>query len=709
MMVVIRVARLDVAASWIDLSCVDRCSASIAVAIPAATQNLHVVVSPLVAPNLPAVAKMHANPLVVQSPLVAQSPLVVVSPLVAQSPPAVAKHPAAVPAITLAVCCRDCSSDTAHAVRRAASPLVVQSPLVVVSPLVAQNPPAVATKRIQRTEYQASALRFDKKPLAYQARGFFVGIACCLTFAALLCEAVTGVFRHGFGEIEMARFSRSVWSKSILAALFLLIAAPGWGQTENDKRSTTALQPTLGGASQADFDTLIDLIQTTIAPTTWDDVGGEGSVVGFPGGVFVDTTGVLRPVDDRATRKLATLWDTSAVKARRVTQGQDLGRASPLRKVSLTRLEAELARLAADNQPPTVPMRLMAGIYRIDYLIVDEDRGEVIIAGPAGPWTLDRQGRILNQEAWRPVLRLDDWVVLLRNAYSGAGQFVCSITPSQEGLSRTQDYLHESSRRSLKPQEREEWLTGLRTALGNQRIEIEGIGAQTRAARILVEADYHMKLVGIGLEPGTAQVTSYLDSIELAPGESPPDIGVLRWWFTLGEQLIVRNHDGTGFRLAPQVIRVLSENEMLTEQGKRVPTGASDELNRRFSQSFTKDLARLSKRYPVYAELDNLFRMAIVAAVMKQEDMPSRIDWQMDYWLEQGYSVPVGRVPREVPSVINHRVVNRRHVIAAVSGGVSFDTKDLYANGFKTGSYKIEGVQQARQLSPPRSDSWWWD
>ena len=38
----------------------------------------------------------------------------------------------------------------------------------------------------------------------------------------------------------------------------------------------------MGGASQADFDTLIDLITTTIAPQSWDTVGGPGSVEGFP-------------------------------------------------------------------------------------------------------------------------------------------------------------------------------------------------------------------------------------------------------------------------------------------------------------------------------------------------------------------------------------------------------------------------------------------
>jgi general secretion pathway protein D len=37
----------------------------------------------------------------------------------------------------------------------------------------------------------------------------------------------------------------------------------------------------LGGGSQADFDSLIDLITSTIAPTTWDSAGGLGSVAPF--------------------------------------------------------------------------------------------------------------------------------------------------------------------------------------------------------------------------------------------------------------------------------------------------------------------------------------------------------------------------------------------------------------------------------------------
>jgi general secretion pathway protein D len=38
----------------------------------------------------------------------------------------------------------------------------------------------------------------------------------------------------------------------------------------------------MGGAALADFDTLIELITSTIAPDTWDEVGGPGAIESFP-------------------------------------------------------------------------------------------------------------------------------------------------------------------------------------------------------------------------------------------------------------------------------------------------------------------------------------------------------------------------------------------------------------------------------------------
>lgn len=63
---------------------------------------------------------------------------------------------------------------------------------------------------------------------------------------------------------------------------------PNWNNSNNGPATGVPQQVPfgpgpggLGGGSQADFDSLIDLITQTIAPTTWDQNGGPGSVAPF--------------------------------------------------------------------------------------------------------------------------------------------------------------------------------------------------------------------------------------------------------------------------------------------------------------------------------------------------------------------------------------------------------------------------------------------
>jgi len=59
-----------------------------------------------------------------------------------------------------------------------------------------------------------------------------------------------------------------------------------------------------GGGAIADFDTLINLITSTVAPDSWSDVGGTGAIEPFPTGVLVDTSGVLRRLPPRPANPL---------------------------------------------------------------------------------------------------------------------------------------------------------------------------------------------------------------------------------------------------------------------------------------------------------------------------------------------------------------------------------------------------------------------
>ena len=169
-----------------------------------------------------------------------------------------------------------------------------------------------------------------------------------------------------------------------------------------------------------------------------------------------------------------------------------------------------------------------------------------------------------------PCCNSTTWSSFLRNAFSDQpGRFGCSITPRQENLAAVQDFLRESAQRSLKPSERDRWLTTLRQRLGRQDIQVHGIDPRSRAARTIVEADYHMKLIGMGIAEGTLGVTSYLDSVQLGADGAPPAMDVLRWWFTLDYESLLATPQRNAFELRGPGVKVLSENELLAERGRR--------------------------------------------------------------------------------------------------------------------------------------------
>jgi hypothetical protein len=464
-----------------------------------------------------------------------------------------------------------------------------------------------------------------------------------------------------------------------------------------------------GGGVMADFDTLIDLIETTIAPDSWIDAGGTGSVSGFPTGVLVDDSGVMSRVSTEITNGLPELRRASLAAA----ANRDPRVPAKLRKVSLPRLERALELRYAEGKPPTDAMLQLAGLQRVQYVFVYEETGDIVIAGPAGDWGANEEGRIVSAETGVPVLHLDDLVAVLRNS-AESGTFGCSITPTRENLEAAQEYLAETGSRPLAPGKasREKWVAGLREKLGLQEITVHGVEPGSHAAKTIVEADYHMKRIGMGLEKGVLGVTSYLDAIELKRGESPPPLGVLRWWFTLGDGAIRAAEDRNAFELKGPSVKVLSENELLTKRGERVHTGKSEELNAQFADSFTRCFDALAAKYPIYAELRNLFDLAVVAAVIKHERLADRTLWQAAHLLDpEKYVVRTETAPTQVMSIANYRVINDRTLVAGVSGGVEVvASSKLNTDRYQSDRYGDLEAGRAQSAKPNLGPTqWWWD
>jgi hypothetical protein len=523
-----------------------------------------------------------------------------------------------------------------------------------------------------------------------------------------LARQTTDLKEHDalLGQIVQAQAAAGATAASLLSA----------SEITNDRDRKKALdgrgatpRGAQGGMAQPDFDSLIELITSTIKPTSWDEVGGPGSIMPFPTGVWVDPGGTLRSVTPQEANDLAAMRDVAKPHA-----GQkNVRRASPMRMVSLPRLEKCVQLRLAAGQQPTEEMQVLAGLNRIRCVFIYPESGDIVLAGPAGDWTDGPEGAIVNADNGRPVLRLDDLVVVFRQMMSGPdAKFGCSITPREENMARLQEYLQQTQGRSVKPELRRAWLDQLRRKAGKQDIEVRGLDPRTRAAQVIVEADYRMKLVGMGLEPGVRGVDSYLKMVKVGPGHPPPPMTVFRWWFTMNYDAVKCSPDRLAFTLRGQGVKVLSEKEFFTAQGQQVHTGTSDELSSKFARDFTEHFEELCDKYPVYGELRNIFELALVGALIREEAAGEKVGWHLTCFGDpQAYQVELTEAPKEVESVVNCRVIGGRTIIAGVSGGVRVSPESIVCRqsiGVDPNATRQNRRSAAANRKLP-SDRWWWD
>jgi hypothetical protein len=152
---------------------------------------------------------------------------------------------------------------------------------------------------------------------------------------------------------------------------------------------------------------------------------------------------------------------------------------------------------------------------------------------------------------------------------------------------------------------------------------------------------------------------------------------------------------------------------MLAARGQRVHTGESEPLNKQFAQSFTKEFAALADKYPVYGELERVFELSLVLSLIEREGLTEKAAWTPSLLLDASrLRLPKIDTPKTVETVVNHRVVGGRHIIAGISGGVRLDTgKSLAVSKAQPASAgELQSAKQAgADRNGPETAAWWWD
>ena len=435
-----------------------------------------------------------------------------------------------------------------------------------------------------------------------------------------------------------------------------------------------------------------------------------GTTVQLPTfGVAIDADGVL---------KLKTFEDPTGqlhaaqVQAAKGQLAANLQAHSPLRKVSLVRLEAAVRQAIADGKKPDQAMLYLAGLQRVQYVFYLPETHDIVIAGPAEGFSQDLSGRVCGLTTGRPVLRLDDLIVALR-AFPPNGPptpFVgCTIDPTQKAMTQLQAFQKTVPRvvpENSRAETGERIAEGMQAALGTAPIRVFGISPQSHCAQMLVEADYRMKLIGIGLERPPVKITSYFDLVGAGAKQ-----GILqRWWFTPNYDCVKVTADRQAMELVGDGVQLLTEAKFVSADGQLKNAPISNGASETFARSFTKKFPELAQRSPVFAELRNSIDLLVAAAFLQQQGLADKAGWKMaTFASEQSFPIATGQAPKEVACAVNASWRGSRFV-AVAGGGVSIQPlKALAADKIlpdKDGKLEKAYTEIAKALA---ADRWWWD
>jgi hypothetical protein len=394
----------------------------------------------------------------------------------------------------------------------------------------------------------------------------------------------------------------------------------------------------------------------------------------------------------------------------------DVAKRSPLRKVSLTRLERIIKQRLAEGRPVDDAMRHLAGLTRLEYVFCYPESGDVVIAGPAEAWGEAPSGRMLGIESGRPVLELQDLIVALRAFPPGADRdkpfIFCSIDPTPDGLSRMQQFLNEFGSRianpATNPNQEQFIVNQLRDRLGMQFITVGGVSAKTHFAQVMVEADYRMKLIGIGLEVPPVRLTSYVDRAN--PSQVARN-ALQRWYFVPDYQCVRVSDDALAMELVGEGVRLVGENEVVGKDGQRRVAGKGNRASDAFVNAFTKVYPRLAERSPVYAQLRNCIDLAVAAAFIQNQDYYGLVGWNPDvFQSEESYPVETLNPPQQVESAVN-AIWKGNTLLTPIGGGVQMRPNEAIdpTNLMDDEKGAVEEARAAIDLSKLAPDQWWWD
>ena len=409
------------------------------------------------------------------------------------------------------------------------------------------------------------------------------------------------------------------------------------------------------------------------------------------GGVSIDADGVLSH---------PTLQDAEALqKLRNTVLGKiptDLNAWTDLRAVSLKQLEAKLAECAESGQLVPEEVKYLAGLQRVQYVLVYPERNDIVIAGPAEGWEMDTLGNIVGATTRQPVLLLDDFMVALRKREASRLEAIsCSIDPTAEGMKRLRAVMS----RDRKMGNRTEIKHRYESALGPQTVSVSGVPGTSHFARVMVAADFRMKRLAMNFQP--APVDNMPSFLHLMKASRAGKSMTPRWWLAPNYEPMSRDAEGLAWELRGPGVQCMTEEDHFDAEGKRAGSHKAGSAATRWANTLTERYTELAQHDSAFGMLRNVMDLSVVAALLEKEQLLSHVGIKLPQLMQLASTVRYS-VPKHVDSKVSF-VKQGRNWVVSVSGGVQF-LPWLVADN----TVQNDEVAKVRKQLRSSDERWYW-
>ncbi len=388
------------------------------------------------------------------------------------------------------------------------------------------------------------------------------------------------------------------------------------------------------------------------------------------GGISVDANGVVSGDISKLTEaEISNL-------AKAISNADPKLDEAGMRAVSLKAIESALVEAAKSNKPISPEVQFMAGLTRIEYVVVKPETNDVLLVGPADGWRVNERGAVVSKKTGHPVLMLEDFLVAMRtvdNARSDYGISV-DIRPTAEGMVK----YNEISKGLASGRFNSSHAAQIEEAVGPQPISVTGVPLDSHFAQVLVSADYRLKQLSMGLTKSPiAKFPSVMEMFAQKGGLSATIAP--RFWLECNYDAVSRSEDGQVWRISGPGAKALTQETYYDKEGK-VVEGKAPKKNKTaetWAEMMTKRYEELSDADPIFRELRNIMDMSVIAAIIAKENLLEKANLNAAEitQLNSSFTTPVWHNPDAVPS----KCVFVGNMVS-VSGGIQVDSWAVAAN-----------------------------